>query len=147
MKIVYGADHAGVDLKTVLMEALTGTGHSVIDVGANTGESVDYPDFAHLAAQKIQSGHADFGVLVCGSGIGMSIAANRHHDIRAALCHTPESVILTRQHNDANILCLSGRNLTTDQAIHLQHLFLTTEFDGGRHQRRIDKIEEYTKQG
>ena len=138
--IVIASDHAGVDLKTLLEEVLASWGYNVIDAGPATRESVDYPDYADTLADIIRSGKAVSGVLMCGSGIGMSIAANRHKGIRAALCHEPLSAQLARKHNDANVLVLGARLIGADMAKDCLHHFLYTEFEGGRHQRRVDKL-------
>ena len=106
-----------------------------------SGKSVDYPDYAHEVCNSINEGNVKYGILVCGSGIGMSMAANRHKNIRAARVHDKNSVIMTRKHNDANVLCLGERMIDKDKAVELVKLFLETEFEGGRHQERINKIE------
>ena len=129
--IAIGADHAGLPLKTQLQPALAAQGHALIDCGTNTTESVDYPDFAHPVARAVEAGQARFGVLVCGTGIGISIAANRHAGIRAAVLHNTTEARLTRAHNDANIACFGARTIG---------VFLATEFEGGRHARRLGKL-------
>ena len=138
--IVIASDHAGVDLKTLMEEVLASWGYNVIDAGTSGKESVDYSDYANALCNIIASGKAAFGVLMCGSGIGMSIAANRHKGIRAALCHEGLSAQLARKHNDANVLVLGARLIGADLAKDCLHHFLYTEFEGGRHQRRIDKL-------
>lgn len=138
--IALGSDHAGLPLKTALKAALEAAGHPVLDVGTDSGASVDYPDFAHAACAAVEQGRARFGVLVCGSGIGMSIAANRHAGIRAAVLHDTTEARLTRAHNDANIACFGARLTGEELALDALRTFLATDFEGGRHQRRIDKI-------
>lgn len=138
--IVMAADHAGYGLKNILKEALEAMGHEVLDLGTNGPDSVDYPDFGHALAEAIESGKADRGVLVCGSGIGISISANRHKAVRAALCTSGLMARLARQHNDANVLALGERLTGVDVAKDCLKEFLETEFEGGRHQRRVDMI-------
>lgn len=140
LTIAIGGDHAGLPLKSVLQEALAAAGHTLIDVGTNSTASVDYPDFAHQVAAAVEQGRARFGVLVCGSGIGMQIAANRHAGIRATVLHSTTEARLTRAHNDANIACFGARLTGPEVALDALTVFLETEFEGGRHQRRIDKI-------
>jgi len=138
--IAIAADHAGRPLKAELVRALEGHGYRVIDLGTSGDDSVDYPDFAEALAQALEQNKAGQGVLVCGSGIGMSIAANRHRAIRAALCRDVESARLARQHNDANVLVLGGRVTPTAEACACLDAFLTTPFEGGRHARRVAKL-------
>jgi ribose 5-phosphate isomerase B len=141
MKIAIAADHAGFSLKEALRERLSAAGHELMDFGAFSGESTDYPDYALAVAERVASGDAVRGILVCSTGIGMSIAANKVAGIRAALAANEEGVQLTRAHNDANVIALGARFLSTDDAARLVDIFLTTEFDGGaRHARRIEKI-------
>ena len=137
MKIYIGSDHAGFLLKEEIKKALI-KDYEVIDCGTNSTDSVDYPDCAHAVCSKMQEG--DYGILVCFTGIGMSIAANKHHGIRAALVGRTEDAILTREHNDANVLCLSAKNTPIREAKSIVKAFLSTSFTGGRHQRRVDKI-------
>jgi|SRR5579884_2723708 len=140
MRIAIGADHAGLRLKNELREALRQAGHDVTDCGTNSPESTDYPDYARQVGETVASKAADRGVLVCHSGVGMSIAANKIRGIRAALGAGPEEVRLSRAHNDANVLAL-GQNFTdTTTAWNLTQIFLETPFDGGRHERRVNKI-------
>ncbi|MEN8614537.1 ribose 5-phosphate isomerase B [Dehalogenimonas sp. THU2] len=139
MKIAIGNDHRGYSLKLQMMDWLVSNGHEVRDLGTNSEESTDYPDYAHGVAQAVASGKADRGVLICGTGIGMSMVANKLKEIRAALCYKPEYAVLTRQHNDANILCLGEMN-GDDLNFEVLKAFMTTGFEGGRHQRRVDKI-------
>ena len=140
MKITIGSDHAGVDYKQKISKYLRNQNHNVKDVGAFGKESVDYPDFAHKLAENIKCKYSDKGVLVCGSGIGISIAANRHTEIRAALIHDALGAKMCRQHNDANVIVFGGRMIGQDVAMDCLDTFLTTEFEGGRHARRVGKI-------
>ena len=133
-------DHGGLVLKQAVKEELEAAGCPVLDLGTNTEESVDYPDFAEKLVDAIAAGKAQRGVLICGTGIGISIAANRHNGIRAALCYDEETAMLARQHNDANVLCLGGRKTDEALARRLVKLFLETEFEGGRHARRVGKL-------
>lgn len=139
MKITIGSDHAGVEYKSKIVCFLEGEKHSVLDVGTFTTESVDYPKYAHLVAKEVESG-ADFGILICGSGNGVSMAANKHKLIRAAICWNEEITKLARQHNDANIISLPARFLTINKCIELVNIFLNESFEGGRHLRRVNKI-------
>lgn len=138
--IAIGADHAGYGLKRLLNEELARNGHVVRDMGTDGTESVDYPDFAALVASAVLNGDADGGILMCGSGIGMSIAANRSPGIRAALCFNEEMARLSRQHNDANILVLGARFISEEEARKCLDAFLTTEFEAGRHVGRVGKL-------
>ena len=140
MKIAIGSDHGGFDLKRVLVSKLEAEGHTVIDLGCGSNQSVDYPDFAEKVCSKVLSGEADRGILVCGTGIGMSMSANRHRNIRAALCDNEYMARMSREHNNANILCLGDRVLGAGLAESVVDVWLRTEFSGGRHQRRIDKF-------
>jgi ribose 5-phosphate isomerase B len=140
--IAFAADHGGFALKDALLRDLAAAGHPVVDLGTDDAESVDYPDFADRLADAIAVGEngAARGVLICGSGIGMSIAANRHAHIRAALCNEPVSARLARQHNDANVLVLGGRLIGVEMARACLQAFLSTPFEGGRHERRVAKL-------
>lgn len=140
MKKIYIAnDHAGYELKIELCKHLEELGYDVVDLGTNGKDSVDYPDFAYKLAQSIKND--DFGILICGSGIGISIAANRHKNIRAALCDSEIYAKLSREHNDANVLCLGGRLLGIDRAKSIVDTFLNTDFSNGiRHKNRIEKL-------
>ena len=138
--IAVASDHAGFELKEVLKSDLIGMGISVIDLGANNEDSVDYPDFADAVSDAFKDGKADTGVLVCGTGIGISIAANRHAGIRAALVHDALGARMARQHNDANVICFGGRMIGGEVARDCLQVFLSTEFEGGRHARRVDKL-------
>lgn len=139
MKIVIAADHGGFQLKGVIGRWLESKGHEVFDEGCDSTDSVDYPDYAQMAAVKIVEGTAECGILVCGTGIGMSIAANRHMAIRAAVCFDENTAVLSREHNNANILCLGARVLTEEKALSMVEIWLETEFAGGRHQVRVSK--------
>ena len=138
--IAIAADHGGFDLKSTLAAELRGLGYDVLDLGTGSLDSVDYPDFAMALVGAIEAGRVARGVLICGTGIGMAMAANRHRSIRAALCHDVTSARLARQHNDANVLALGGRLLGCEIAKDCLRTFLSTEFDGGRHARRIAKL-------
>jgi ribose 5-phosphate isomerase B len=140
LTIAIGADHAGLPLKAQLQQALAAQGHALIDCGTSTAESVDYPDFAHPVARAVEAGQARFGVLVCGTGIGIAIAANRHAGIRAAVLHNTTEARLTRAHNDANIACFGARTIGVEVALEALTVFLATEFEGGRHARRLGKL-------
>lgn len=139
--IAIAADHAGYDLKSKLVEELKATGYEVLDLGTRDGTtSVDYPDFGKAVAEAVTSGKADAGVVVCGTGIGISIAVNRHRGARAALCHDVTSARLSREHNDANVLALGARMTGEQVAKDCLKTFLTTEFAGDRHVRRVEKL-------
>jgi ribose 5-phosphate isomerase B len=138
--IAVGADHGGYEMKQELTLQLRDMGFVVLDLGTGSTDSVDYPDFAELVVKAIKGGEADRGVLVCGSGIGMSIAANRHKGIRAALCCDEVSAGLARQHNNANILVLGERLTDISTAKQCVNKFFSTEFEGGRHERRVKKL-------
>lgn len=138
--IAIASDHAGVDLKSQIREMLAARGHEVLDLGTQGTESVDYPDVAAALALALREGRADRGILICGTGIGISIAANRHAGIRAALCHDVTTARLSRVHNDANVLTLGARVVGIEVAKDCVEVFLGTAFEGGRHQRRVDKL-------
>lgn len=138
--IAIGADHAGYQLKNVIADYLRSLGHTVEDFGTHSEASVDYPDFAHPVANAIESGKAKFGVLICGSANGISMAANKHAGIRAAVCWNHEVAKLARQHNDANILSLPARFISIEEAKACVDVFFSTDFEGGRHQNRVNKI-------
>jgi ribose 5-phosphate isomerase B len=140
MKIAIGADHAGFVLKDEIAAQLRTAGHQVQDFGTNSAVSTDYPDYAGTVGQAVAGGAADRGILVCASGVGMSIAANKIHGVRAALGTSADEVHFTRAHNDANVLTLGARYTPADTAAQLVQTFLETPFEGGRHQRRVDKI-------
>jgi ribose 5-phosphate isomerase B len=138
--IAIAADHAGFDLKSVVSEELRQAGFAVLDLGTNSTDSVDYPDFGDALAAAVKDGRARRGVLVCGTGIGISIAANRHKGIRAALCRDATDARLAREHNDANVLVLGGRTTGVEVAKDCLKTFLATSYAGGRHQKRVQKL-------
>lgn len=138
--IAIGGDHAGLPLKRVLQQALAEAGHPLLDLGTNEEASVDYPDFAHQVCAAVEAGRARFGVLVCGSGIGMAIAANRHPGIRAAVLHDGTEARLTRAHNDANVAAFGARLTGPEVALDALRTFLATPYEGGRHGRRLAKL-------
>lgn len=140
MKIVIASDHAGVDYKARLISYLEYNGFIVSDFGPETEDSVDYPDYAHKVAKEVSEGKVDFGILLCGSGNGINMSANKHKEIRSALCWKKEIAVLARLHNNANILTLPARFISYEQAQEITNIFLTTEFEGGRHQKRVNKI-------
>jgi len=137
-KIVISSDHAGFALKEYLRAIFEE--QKFIDLGCYSEDRVDYPDYGFAAAAKVASGEADLGIIICGSGIGISIAANRNPKVRCALCHTPETAILARQHNDANMLAIGARIVEKPIALEIIQAFLTTEFEGGRHEMRVAKL-------
>lgn len=139
--VAIASDHAGFGLKQELIAGAEALGVRFVDLGTDSEASTDYPDYAHLLVRAVLSGEQELGVLVCGTGIGMSMAANRHPGIRAALCHTEFEATMTRRHNDANVLCLGARVLGGGQAQSVVAAFLAAEFEGGRHSRRVGKIE------
>lgn len=138
--IAIGSDHAGFEYKSILTEWLASKGFQVKDNGTFSSESVDYPDYAHPVAHAVETGEADSGILICGSANGVAITANKHQQIRAAICWTEEIAALARQHNDANIICIPARFVSTDIAIKMTEVFLATTFEGGRHVNRVNKI-------
>ena len=139
-KIVIASDHGGLTTKSALVTSLKSSGVDVVDLGTMTDESVDYPDFAALVASAVSKGDADRGILVCGTGIGISIAANKFPGVRAAVIHDEFTAQMSKQHNNANIVALGGRVLTPEQACKLVDIWQTTDYEGGRHQGRLDKI-------
>lgn len=140
MKIAIGNDHAGTEYKNTIVKHLETLGHEISNFGTNTNDSVDYPDFVHPVAEAVEKGEADAGILICGSGNGVSMTANKHQQVRAALCWTKEIAALAREHNDANIISIPARFTSEPQAVAMIDTFLETPFEGGRHQRRVDKI-------
>ena len=142
MKIAIGSDHGGFKLKEVIKEYLIKKGYEVSDLGCYSEESVDYPDYAERVAKAVANGEYDLGVLMCGTGIGISIAANKVKGIRAALCHDGLTARLAKQHNNANIICMGGRTTGIETAKDIIDNFLESEFEGGRHLRRINKIKD-----
>ena len=137
-KLVIGCDHAAPELKAIVRDHLIERGFDVTDVGTHTTDSCNYPDYAHALCKKIQSGECELGILICGTGIGMSMAANKHKGIRAACCSDTFSARLTRLHNDANVLCFGARVVGQGLALDLADIFVDTEFEGGKHKTRID---------
>jgi ribose 5-phosphate isomerase B len=140
MQIAIGGDHAGFEYKEAIKKALEEEGHSIKDFGPYSAESVDYPDFVHPLASAIAKGEQILGILICGSGNGVAMTANKHEGVRAALCWNEELSALARAHNNANILCLPARFIPLDEAQKLVQTFLKHDFEGGRHQRRVEKI-------
>lgn len=140
MKIAIGADHAGYQLKEKVKQHLAAKGVEVKDFGTNSEESVDYPDFGHPVADNVQTGAADLGIVICGSGNGINMSVNKHKDIRSALCWTPELAQMARQHNNANVLALAARYVGEDENLKIVDAFLSADFEGGRHERRVNKI-------
>ncbi|MBL7874600.1 MAG: ribose 5-phosphate isomerase B [Cyclobacteriaceae bacterium] len=140
MKIAIGADHAGFEYKELLKKQLEQVGHAIKDFGTYSSESVDYPDFAHPVANAVEKNEFELGVLICGSGNGVAITANKHQGIRAAICWTEELAALARKHNNANIVCIPARFVSSHVAEKILATFLTTPFEGGRHEKRVGKI-------
>ncbi len=138
MKIALGSDHGGFSLKEDIIPLLRELGHEIIDMGCHDEQSVDYPNFADSVCEQVTDGTADCGILICGTGIGMSMAANQHNGIRAALCSEQYTAAMSREHNDANVLCLGERVTGPGVAQEIVRTWLATPFDGGRHQRRIE---------
>ncbi len=144
-KIAIASDHGGFEMKECLADFLTEIGYEVTNLGTHNTQSVDYPDYAEAMAKWIVINNGCKGVLICGSGIGMSIAVNRHRPVRAALCHDGLTASLSRQHNDANVLCLGARIIGIETAKDCVKKFITTEFEGGRHSARVEKLSMYVK--
>jgi len=138
--LIVGSDHAGLELKRELSAVAAELGYEVVDIGTHTSDSTDYPDYAHQVASAVGRGEG-LGLLVCGTGVGMSMTANRHHGVRAALCGDVYSASMTRQHNDANVLCIGARVVGRGLAAEILKAFLGASFEGGRHERRVKKIE------
>lgn len=145
MKIAIGSDHAGFDEKEKLKKTLDGIGVEYTDMGTNSGESVDYPDYARKVGEAVAGGEYDKGILVCGSGTGMAIAANKVPGIRAAVAWNEEIARLSRQHNDTNVLSLAARYVPDEEQVKIVKTWLETDFEGGRHERRVEKIEPVEK--
>ena len=139
-KIAIGGDHAGFEYKQKLISQLSEMGYNIIDFGPNSDASVDYPDYIHPMASSVEAGDNILGIAICGSGNGVAMTANKHKAIRAALCWNKELAALARQHNNANIICIPSRFVSFEIALEMVSTFLTTEFEGGRHQKRVDKI-------
>lgn len=140
MKVALGGDHAGYEYKSKIIDLLEFKGFEVKDFGPFSEGSVDYPDFAHPLSEAVENGAFDFGILICGSGNGVAIAANKHQKIRAALCWNQELASLARKHNNANVLCLAARFIDFNDALQIIDTFLNSEFEGGRHSTRVNKI-------
>lgn len=140
MKIAIGSDHAGFEYKQLISEELKSSGHQIEDFGTFSSDSVDYPDFAHPVASAVDSSTAEVGILICGSANGVAMTANKHQNIRAAICWKEELAALAKQHNNANVLCVPARFISIELAQAIIKKFLETEFEGGRHGRRVDKI-------
>lgn len=138
--IAIGCDHAGFPYKQAVLELLRAREYHVLDFGTHSDESADYPDFVHPVAEAVESGRAEFGIVMCGSGNGVAMTANKHQGIRAALCWTEELAALARAHNNANVLALPVRFIELDLAVRIVQVFLATDFEGGRHARRVEKI-------
>ncbi len=143
MRIAIASDHRGSDVKRRIFALLQHLGHQMQDLGPEGRDSVDYPDFAFEVAQLVKNGQADRGILICGTGIGMTIAANKVSGVRAAPCHDSITAEMSRRHNDANVLCLSADLLGEELIDRMVHIWLTTDFEGGRHARRVEKIAKY----
>jgi ribose 5-phosphate isomerase B len=140
LNVAIGGDHAGYELKKVIVKLLKDRGYQVKDFGPHSGDSVDYPDFVHPVATAVHSGQYELGVVICGSGNGVCMTANKHEDIRAALCWQPELASLARQHNNANVLCMPARYISESEGIEITNAFLDAKFEGGRHEKRVLKI-------
>lgn len=140
MKIAIGNDHAGTELKLKILRYLKENNHTVINVGTDTHESVDYPDFAHQVGQKVDQGETEKGIVICGSGNGVNITVNKYPGVRSALCWTTEIAALARQHNNANVIAIPARFVSAEMALEMVKVFFETDFEGGRHSRRVDKI-------
>lgn len=147
MKYFIGSDHAGVDFKTFVKELFEKKGHEVIDLGPNDKTRVDYPDFAAKVCEEVLANKGSKGILICGSGIGMSMAANKFNGIRAALCHNEYSAMMARQHNDANVLCLGERVSGAGMVEAIVNAWDSNSFEGGRHEGRVEKINALSKMG
>jgi ribose 5-phosphate isomerase B len=141
IKLAVGSDHAGFDLKKDLLVYLSEKGYSLDDMGPNSSDSVDYPDFAHKVASSVETKTCDLGILICGSGNGVCITANKHHGVRAALAWEPELASLARQHNNANVICIPARFVSQEKAFQIVDAYLDSAFEGGRHENRVNKIE------
>lgn len=142
MKIAIGCDHAGYELKEIVKDKLTGEGYELIDLGTNSSESVDYPIYGRAVGEKVASGECDKGIAICGTGIGISISCNKVKGVRAALCNTEHLAKMSREHNDANVLCLGAREIDKELALKIVDKWLSTDFLGGKHLRRIKMLEE-----
>ena len=145
MKLVIACDHAGCDVKEAIIADLKSKGHEVKDFGCDGTASVNYPDYAHLVCKAVQDKEAELGILVCGTGIGMSMAANKHAGIRAAVCTEEFSAEMTRRHNDANVLCMGARVISAETAVKLSNIFVETPYEGGRHAIRVALVDALDK--
>jgi ribose 5-phosphate isomerase B len=143
MKVSVGCDHRGMELKQVVKEYLVGLGHQVTDFGTDSGDSVDYPDFGFKVAKSVAKGEVDFGIVICWTGNGMNIVANKVKGVRSALCLNEEMAMLARAHNDANVLALASNLVSEDKAKRILDVWMTTDFEGGRHARRVQKIKDH----
>ena len=143
MKIAIASDHGGYQLKEEVKKYLEDRGIEILDLGTNSEESVDYPEYGHACGEAVASGKADRGIVCCGTGIGISIAANKVKGVRCALCTDVNMAVMTRKHNDANMLAMGGRTTATKTALEITDAWLDTEFEGGRHQRRVDMLNRY----
>ncbi|HLW14729.1 MAG TPA: ribose 5-phosphate isomerase B [Flavobacteriaceae bacterium] len=141
MKIAIGNDHAGTEYKKSILKMLKSEGHEVINYGTDSADSVDYPDFIHPVAEAVSKQKVDYGIIICGSGNGANMTANKHVGVRSALCWSKEIANLARQHNNANILSIPARYTALEQAKEMVHVFFETSFDGGRHEKRVNKID------
>ncbi|MCB0664324.1 MAG: ribose 5-phosphate isomerase B [Saprospiraceae bacterium] len=140
MKIAIGCDHAGFPYKDAIKKMVENRGHKVEDYGTDSTDSVDYPDFVHPVAKRVEEKKVRFGILICGSGNGVAMTANKHPKIRAAICWNPDLAVLARQHNNANVICIPARFISRKKALDIVGIFLDTKFEGGRHARRVRKI-------
>jgi len=140
MKIAIGCDHAGYEMKDFITQKLRDEGHEVIGHGTDGPDSVDYPDHGHPVCNDVENGTADFGILICGTANGMTMTANKHKGIRCGLCWLPEIAALTKQHNNANVIALPARFISTEMGWEITQAYMNAEYEGGRHQRRVDKI-------
>ena len=140
MKIAIGNDHAGPEYKFAILQLLESKGYQTTNYGTDSADSVDYPDFGHAVAKDVNDSKVDFGIIICGSGNGIAMSANKHQNVRAALCWTKEIASLARQHNNANIISIPARFTSIQQAVEMVDTFLKTDFEGGRHAMRVDKI-------
>lgn len=142
-RLIIACDHGGFDLKESLKDALTKKGYEITDLGTNSKDSVDYPDYACALGAKVGSGEFNRGIVICTSGIGVSICANKSKGVRAALCMNEEQAMLSRQHNNANVLALGAKYVSLEDAVKISEKWLTTDFEGGRHERRVNKISDF----
>jgi ribose 5-phosphate isomerase B len=140
MKVAIGCDHAGVELKSTLIEMLSAKGLEMVDKGPSSNDSVDYPDYGHAVASAVAANEVDLGVVICGSGNGINMTVNKYQEVRGALCWLPEIAALARQHNDANVIAIPARFVSTDEAKEIVSAFFDNAFEGGRHARRVGKI-------